>query len=409
MPRFDRLPTRPTWLSVPRRTVRLRLTLAYGGLFLLSGAVLLAVTYVLFRYTFYDASLHSYSFHAPGTTLPGHQLPGLPAPRAQDARQHNADLHQLLIVSGIALAIMAAASVVVGWIVAGRALRPLRTITAAARDISASDLHRRIALAGPDDELKELGDTFDGLLVRLQQSFDSQRQFVANASHELRTPLTLEQALLEAALTDPEASAESFRSTCVRLLTTSRQQNRLIEALLTLARSERGLDQWQPFDLSAIADNVLSQARSQIDRLGLRLYAEMTPAPTCGDPRLVEQLIANLVDNALHHNTATGCVEVLAGATSDGAFITLANTGPEIPTEEIGRLLQPFQRLGPHRTDHSEGSGLGLSIVQAIATAHGAALTATPRPGGGLQITVIFPRHRGTPSAEARDRTSQTR
>ena len=213
--------------------------LAYGALFLVSGAVLLAVTYVLFRYTFYDASIHRYSFRTPGARLPGHQLPGLPSPQAQDARQHSADLHQLLIVSGIALAVTAATSIVVGWLVAGRALRPLRTITASARDISATDLDRRIALDGPDDELKELGDTFDALLVRLQHSFDSQRQFVANASHELRTPLTLEQALLEAVLMDPDATADSFRATCERLLMTSKQQDRLIEALLTLARERR--------------------------------------------------------------------------------------------------------------------------------------------------------------------------
>ena len=388
----------PTWLHLPRRTVRLRLTLVYGGLFLASGAVLLTVTYLLFRYTFYDASTHSYSFRAPGTRLPGRLLPGLPSPQAQDARQHSADLHQLLIVSGLALAVMAAASVVVGWFVAGRALRPLRTITAAARDISATNLHRRIALDGPDDELKELGDTFDGLLVRLQQSFDSQRQFVANASHELRTPLTLEQALLEAALMDPDTTADSFRSTCERLLITSKQQDRLIEALLTLARSERGLDQSTSFDLSAIADDVLLLARPQIDHLGLHLCAEMTQAFTFGDPRLVERLVINLVDNAVHHNTPGGDIEVFSGTSSSGAFIAVANTGPEIPGEEMGRLLQPFQRLRLLRTDRSEGMGLGLSIVQAIATAHGAALIATPRPGGGLQVKVSFPGPSATPS-----------
>lgn len=409
MPRLARPAIPPAWLGLPRRTVRLRLTLAYGGLFLVSGAVLLAITYVLFRYTFHSASIHSYSSRAPDTSLRGRQLPGLPSPQAQDARQHSSDLHQLLIVSGIALAVMAAVSVVVGWFVAGRALRPLRTITAAARDISATNLHHRIALAGPDDELKELGDTFDGLLARLQQSFDSQRQFVANASHELRTPLSLEQALLEAILTDPEATADSFRSTCERLLVASKQQNRLIEALLTLARSERGLDQWQTFDLSAIAGEVLGQMGPEIDRRGLHLHAEMTPAHTRGDPRLVERLVTNLVDNALRHNTPGGHVEVVTGITSNGAFITVANTGPEIPPEEIGRLLQPFQRLGPRRTDHSDGTGLGLSIVQAITTAQGAALAAAPRPEGGLQITVNFPKHSGPPSAEDNDRASEHR
>src|SRR5262249_29112846 len=275
----ERLPIR--WLKrrLPSRTIRLRLTLVYGGLFIASGAALLAITYVLVRHSTEEVLVGTKgktTFVVSGTgnsqTLP----PGAAQVQSRNGgavkklkrrqaiahfrrdtalarSQHNIEMNQLLEQSGVALAIMAALSIMLGWIVAGRVLRPLRTITDAAREISASNLHRRLSLEGPDDELTRLGDTFDGLLERLEASFAAQRQFVANASHELRTPLTFERTLLEVALADPNASAETLRRTCEQLLANSEHQEQLIEALLILSRSQRGLDQRERFDLAVVS------------------------------------------------------------------------------------------------------------------------------------------------------------
>ncbi len=396
------LPHRFTALAsrLPRRTIRLRLTLFYGGLFLVSGAALLAITYLLARFAFHTASLHAYSATkppaGPGAASPGPgpalaHLPSRAALQAQAARQSGADLHQLLVVSGIALAVMAVASVVLGWLIADRVLRPLRTITAAARDLSSASLHRRLALAGPDDELKELADTFDGLLGRLERSFQSQRQFVANASHELRTPLTLERALLEAVLTEPEPTTASFRATCERLLASNTRQDRLIEALLTLATSERGIERSEPMDLAVLADQALTSHRAEAERLGLRVQASLAPAPASGDPELAQRLVANLIDNALRYNAPGGWVELVTGTGAGQATARVSNTGPAVPPQELQELFQPFRRLGSRSTRRRDGHGLGLSIVFAIATAHRAALDARARPGGGLDVEVRFP------------------
>jgi signal transduction histidine kinase len=310
------------------------------------------------------------------------------------AQQRTAELNQLLEESGIALAIMAVVSIGLGWLVAGRVLRPLRTITAAARSVSASSLHARLALAGPDDELKELGDTFDGLLARLEAAFGAQRQFVANASHELRTPLARQRTLIEVALADPQPSVTGLQDVCERVLATGEQQERLIEALLTLARSQRGLDRREPVDLAAITDEVVLTRRPETQSRGLTVAAKLGPAPALGDARLAERLVANLFDNAVLHNVAHGSIEV-ATATQDGhAVLSVSNTGPVIERGEVSRLFQPFQRSGIDRTGGRDGLGLGLSIVGAIAAAHGAWLRANERPGGGLGIQVGFPRAR---------------
>jgi len=274
---------------------------------------------------------------------------------------------------------------------AGRALRPLRTITAAAQRISASSLNERLALDGPDDEIKELGDTFDGLLARLEASFRSQRQFVANASHELRTPLGRQRLVSQLALNDPAATIESLRRAHERVLASGAEQEQLIEALLTLARGQAGLDRQEPFDLAGVSGQVLHGRRAEASYLGLDLRTAACPAPLTGDPRLAERMVANLVDNALRHNQAGGWIEVTTGTGAGHAFLTVANTGPQIPPTEADRPLQPFRRLGADRTGQGRGLGLGLSIVQAIADAHGAALTALPRPGGGLRVEVTFP------------------
>ncbi len=311
--------------------------------------------------------------------------------RVFDPGQHGADLRVLAVVSLIALAVMAAVSMGLGWLVAGRVLRPLSTITSAAREISATDLHRRLALTGPNDEFKELGDTFDGLLGRLDASFQAQRQFVSNASHELRTPLARLKTLAQIALADPNATPESLRAAHERVLASEQQLEGLIEALLSLASGERALDRREPVDLTAVTEQALAARRSEIERRGLSLNATLHPAWVEGNPQLVERLVANLVDNAIAHNLAGGRMDVTTATETGQAALSVVNDGPVIVPEELDRLQQPFQRLGPARTSHGDGHGLGLSIVHAIATAHGATLALRAQAGGGLKVEVSFP------------------
>lgn len=401
MPAIDRLAARGARRRLPRRTVRLRMTLLYGGLFVLSGAALLGVTYVLVQRAVAGQPLEL-SVSGPGAE-PG-VVPAQPprsrqsdlktlSDQAQDAMAGQiADIkHQLLVQSGIALALMLVVSLVLGWIVAGRMLRPLRTITATAREISATSLHQRLALDGPPDELKELGDTFDGLLSRLETSFEAHRQFVANASHELRTPLARARTLGQVALSDPGATVESLRQAHERILAAGAQQERLIEALLTLARSHAGIEVRRPFDLTGIVQEVVEARAGEADRRTVTVHTSFATAAAPGHRPLAERLVVNLVDNALRHNTPHGEVRVTTGTVDGHAVLTVANTGPPVPPDAVGRLFQPFQRLGATRAARTEGLGLGLSIVQAIADAHDADLTTSTRPGGGLSVTVTFP------------------
>ncbi|MGA9876979.1 MAG: ATP-binding protein [Solirubrobacteraceae bacterium] len=395
-------------LPLPRRTIRLRLAALYGGLFFISGAVLLAITFTAVSRTqpvpapFVQSESRA---SPPGATPPGRAGPreqgveptlqASPSPGAGEVRvfdpgQHGADVRVLAVVSLIALAVMAALSMGLGWLVAGRVLRPLRTITNAAREISATDLHRRLALAGPDDEFKELGDTFDGLLGRLDASFRSQRQFVANASHELRTPLARLKTLAQVALADPDAGVGSLRAAHERVLASEQQLEELIEALLDLASGERGLDRREPVDLAAVTGEVIAARRQEIERRGLQFNATLDPASMEGNPRLVERLTANLVDNAITHNVAGGHIDITTATEAGRAVLSVANDGPVIPPEELDRLQQPFQRLGAHRTHQGDGHGLGLSIVHAIASTHGASVSTRAQPHGGLDVQVRF-------------------
>jgi signal transduction histidine kinase len=438
----------------PRRTIRLRLTLLYGLLFLVAGAALLAITYGLVAHDSMSTTSGSFvvargvsvgklpavpqgltgtavPVPGPGKTgsvifqqktpagavvnlqayagrvnetfkrLTAQQTAQLRTVQAKASNRINhlrdEQLSTLLTRSGIALAIMALASIGLGWVMAGRALRPVRTMSSRARGISERNLHERLALEGPDDELKELGDTFDGLLTRLEGAFESQRRFVANASHELRTPITLERALVEVALADPHPTIDSMRDTCQRVLATTEQQERLIEALLTLARSQRGLERRGPVDLREVTTEVVRAVPTD----GLRVDAELDEAFTTGDEAMVERLVANLIENAVRHNEPGGWVSARTGMRGGRPTLEVENAGPVVAADQVESLVKPFVRAeengrAPVRVNGDasrvhHGLGLGLSIVQAIAEAHDAELSTVARPEGGLRVAVSFP------------------
>ncbi|BCJ59669.1 sensor histidine kinase [Micromonospora endophytica] len=381
-----------------RLSLRGRLTLVYGGLFLLAGIVLLGVTYVLvdqrtpqpFRTEFLDRGT------LPTRTYPSEQdferfralIQDVQSEAKRDA------LESLLTQGGIALVVVSAAAVAIGWLIAGRALQPLHQITGTARRIASADsagrgLHERIALTGPRDEVRELADTFDQMLERLDRSFDGQRRFVANASHELRTPLTINRALVELAVSRPDAPAE-LRRLGEALLSVNERHERLIDGLLTLADSENELTERAEVDLAEIAAYVIDQAGAASP--GIAVRRSLDPAPTQGDPVLLERLTFNLVENALRHNVpADGWVEVRTAMAAGRPTLVVVNTGPVVPGYDIETMFQPFRRLSRERLAGARGFGLGLSIVRAVARAHGGTAEAAPRPGGGLTVTVTLP------------------
>ncbi|NES15211.1 MULTISPECIES: HAMP domain-containing sensor histidine kinase [Micromonospora] len=391
-----------------RLTIRARLTLVHGGLLLLAGVVLLAVTYVLVNQRMREPLT---GVKAQIIEKPLGKLPGLGAAdqlriliqEAQDEAKRNA-LESLLTQGGIALLLISAVALAFGWLIAGRALQPLQQITGTAQRIAAGTagrgLHERIALDGPRDEVKELADTFDLMLERLDRSFDGQRRFVANASHELRTPLALNRSLLEVAVSRPGASAE-LRQLGETLLAINERHERLIDGLLTLADSEQQVVDRTPVDLAEIAGHLLDQAAAGTPELTVRRH--LAPAPTAGDPVLLERLAQNLVENAVRHNLpAGGEVEVSTGTVDGRATLVVANTGPAVPSYDLETIFQPFRRLrqdrvagpagrGHDRAGAGRGFGLGLSIVRAVAQAHGGAVHAQPRNGGGLIVTVTMP------------------
>jgi signal transduction histidine kinase len=394
-PRLSKLVFR---LHLSRRSVRLRLTLLYGCLFLLSGAGLLAITYLLVQ------NALAGPIGTSGGSLPRSPSGGVvhaPAGNGLPAQQVT-ELHQLLVQSAIALGIMAVVSIGLGWLVAGRVLKPLRVMTATTRRISERSLHERLALGGPDDELKGLGDTIDELLARLEAAFDSQRRFVANASHELRTPLMFTQTMLQVALADPDLTLDSLRSTCQDVIAVGKDQAQLIDALLILARSQRGLDHRDPVDLAAVVFDALDSAGATAASAGLTVYATVHPALVAGDERLVRTLVANLVNNAVRHNRPRGNIQILATTQAGLALLRVTNTGPHVPCDQIDRLLQPFQRLSDQRSTDRDGLGLGLSIVAAITTAHGATLSLHSQPTGGMTVDVAFP-HSLAPASRTED------
>jgi signal transduction histidine kinase len=362
--------------ATPRRlSVRTRLTLLYGGMFFGAGVSLVVVTYLLVRSIMSNVMVVG---------------PFGEVPEPDRAAFIGWVMHRLLVQSIIALVVIGVLAVVLGYIVAGRALAPLQRVTATARRLSESTLHQRIALEGPEDEIKVLADTFDAMLERLARAFDSQRRFVANASHELRTPLTINRTLLEVALSDPQAS-EDLKVLGRTLLATNARHQRLIDGLLLLARSERGLEARTPIDLSDVAHSALTMVRPEFTEARVTLHQDLGPAPTTGEPVLLEHLVFNLLDNAVKYNSGGGGVWLRTWCQDGGSFVYVANTGPVVPPYEIPRLFEPFRRLEQDRVGSDRGAGLGLSIAASVVRAHAGAISTAPRSGGGLEITVRLP------------------
>jgi signal transduction histidine kinase len=379
--------------TAPRWTVRVRLTLLYTGLFAACGAIVVAVTYALVA-SLQNPSASSIRIGAecqhPVGDLRTKCKDAFQEAAALGARiQREATLAHLLQYSLITLAAATLLAAAAGWIAAGRVLRPVQQITQAARAASEHNLSARVLLRGPRDELRELADTFDAMLARLQAAFEAQRRFIANAGHELRTPLTVMRTTLDVVLDKPAASPGELRRMGHDVRAAVDHAERLIGALLTLARSDRGLTACEPVDLATVAEDVLDAT----DRGDRRLHASLKDAMTSGDPVLLERMVANLVDNALRYNTPGGDLWLTTSTVNGQATLAVANTGPVIARPALGVLFEPFQRLNG-RTG-SDGFGLGLAIVASITTAHHGTLTAEPRPHGGLTVTVTMPRPTG--------------
>jgi signal transduction histidine kinase len=390
-----------------RPTVRLRLTLAYGGLFLLAGAILLGLNYVLVRNSLLDSTRGlGIKFVSPVAGVDPFDRfvtgAGVPEPVTVDGRPvsdviadlrtdfRNQTLDDLLRKSLQTLGVMAVGSVGLGWLLAGRILQPLHDMTATARRLSSENLHERIALPGPDDELKELADTFDELLGRLEAAFESQKRFVANASHELRTPLAVMRTEVDVTLGDPQASPADLRRMAEVVRDATRRSEALIDALLLLARSDRGLAETGPVDLAEITADMVALAAAEAGAAGIEVTTDLEPAPASGDAALLARLAGNLMQNAIRHNRAGGRIMLSTGTGPDGVFLRVGNTGEMVAPDEVDTLFEPFVRKGQARTGGT-GIGLGLSIVRSVAIAHGGRVSAHPRSGGGLDVEVVLP------------------
>jgi signal transduction histidine kinase len=382
--------------------MRTRLAVFYALLFLAAGVVLLALSYAL---------LASVLLPAPGPPpklTPQEQAllsvckppPSAPSLLAQckhlisiadgGAQSRGDTLAALRQASAIGLIAVTIAAAGLGWLVAGRALGPVRSLTEAARRASELRLGQRLALTGPDDELKELADTFDVMLERLDAAFTSQKRFVANAAHELRTPLTAMRTAIEVTLSKPTRTPEQLEAMATRIKRSVERAEATVEALLTLATSEAGPTAQEVIDLATAAEDALDAAHAAIDQSHIKVDAALQPALARGDRMLLERMIANLVENAVRHNNPGGWIRVSTTQQADSALFEIANTGPSVPAEQIPTLFEPFARA-EQRLNHTDGIGLGLSIASAIARAHNATITAYPRTGGGLEMTVTIP------------------
>jgi signal transduction histidine kinase len=379
MPLRPKLTGRSFRARLPRRTIRVRLAVLFFAVFLASGAALLAVTVVVWL-----GRTGGTTARAPAGSLL-HPAIGI--------TQHSSDRHQLLIASGIALATMAGLSLALGWLVAGRFLRPLRTITATTREISATNLHQRLNLAGPDDELKELGDTFDELLDRLERSFAFERQFVANASHELRTPLAGMRTSLDVAMAKPGPVPSQFRTLAARLGRELDQVDRLLESFLTLAHTQHGpLADQSTVSLADLARLTIERRADAISTLGLHVEQPQRPdAWVTGSQTLLSRMVENVIDNSIGHNQPGGWVRVTTAVEDQRAHLVVENGGPVLDPDQVKQLTQPFRRVGAERTGQDKGAGLGLAIVSSIAEVHGGTLDLEALSDGGLRVAITLP------------------
>jgi signal transduction histidine kinase len=380
----------------PRGTVRLRMTLLYGGLFLLSGAALLAIASgLVVRGS--STSVAASNPVAPRQPSPlaqaQQQIRQLQAALASQSDVRSSVSHEVLIASLIALGIMVAVSVLLGWIFAGRSLRPLRLITATARRISEDNLNERLGFSGPQDELRDLADTFDGLLERLEAAFAAQRRFVANASHELRTPLATMRASLDVATAKPGPLPPQTVVLHRRLHTELDRIEELLEGLLVLARAQHGV--LPKRDIVAVEEVVADAVRArsaEIEAAGLRIQlAGDARLPVAGSGVMIRRMVDNVVDNAIVHNDPQGWIAVATWAGQDSCRVVVENGGAVLDQVQVSQLAQPFRRLGADRVASDRGSGLGLSIVTAIAAAHGGSVDLRARQEGGLQVAITLP------------------
>lgn len=408
-PAPPKAPPKPTW--DPRRpeppfpwlrpTIRIRLTLLYGGMFLIAGILLLSIIYLLAAQAIHEGSGQSFQISGSGVEIRSDTCPELNNATTDDQRnaalkacndalkQHALD--GLLSRSLLTLLGLAVIAFAFGYAMAGRVLTPLGRITRTARAVAGSDLSRRIELDGPDDELKELADTLDDMLERLERAFTAQQRFVGNASHELRTPLAINRTLLEVHLSDPGAPVE-LQQLGKTLLATNERSEQLVEGLLLLARSDNQIVERKPVDLAEVASQAVDQVHAEAEAKGVEIRGERAPAVVQGNGVLLERIALNLVQNAVRYNVAEGgWVEVTTELQHGQAVLVVTNTGPVIPAYEIDNLFEPFRRLRTERTGSDKGVGLGLSIVRSVARAHGGHIAARPREGGGLVMRVTLP------------------
>jgi signal transduction histidine kinase len=405
-------PARRLW---PQK-VRTRLTLIYAMLFFAAGSALLGLTYGLVASSLparpsaaatgrssQELNFVSHKCNPAGATgklpLPESLVAVCKQAKAAYAAgtaagseaQRQSALSKLLSFSLVGLAVMTVASGGLGWFMSGRVLRPVRVITETARRASEQHLGERLALTGARDELKELADTFDGMLERLDAAFATQRRFVANASHELRTPLTVMRTAIDVTLAKPSPTARQLADMAVRVRRSIDRAENMVEALLTLAVSDQGKLSTEFSDLATWAEDAIDAAAPEIERLDLRVDTLLDPAETTGDPQLLERMIWNLVDNAVRHNEPGGWIRLRTGSSDAAVYLEIANSGPFIPDDAVPSLFEPFRRLEA-RTGVRDGVGLGLSITRSVITAHRATVTARSQPAGGLDISVVIPR-----------------
>jgi signal transduction histidine kinase len=397
-----RMSPRARWLRLPRPTVRLRLTLLYGTLFLCCGAGLLAITYLLvdhaitgnFTYTYTGpdgiGTISCRPAPRPGSGQAGRSA--LLGCQVLAVEAHATLMHHLLVYSGIALAIMALAAAALGWLLAGRVLRPLRSITTATQAITAHSLHERLALPGPDDELKALANTIDDLLGRLEEAFEAQKRFIANVSHELRTPLTMMRTSLDVATGKPGPPAPEAALLAAKMRRGLDKADRLVESFLVLARAQRGAEPpGVTVSLGQAAEAVLAEHGRAIAGTRLAVTRDLADAPVQGTSLLLVRMTDNLIDNAIRHNEPGGWLRVTTRAEGTLAWLVVESGGPLLDERQVRELGQPFRRLGGDRTSTGNGTGLGLSIVAAIAAAHNGTLQLSARADGGLRAAVTLP------------------